>query len=84
MTKDFVIENVKAGDMLFAYNENDGTLGHQWIVLENYHDDVRGLGFVDVFIVYTQAPCEVKNYSFYYDTFRRYRKMMEWAVQHVS
>ena len=83
MTRDFIIENVKVGDLLFAYND-DGTLGHQWLVLDNYHDEVRGLGFVDVFIMYSQAPYQVENYSFYYDTFRRYRKMMEWSLQHVS
>jgi hypothetical protein len=83
MTKDFVIENVKAGDMLFAYNEDDGTLAHQWIVLENYHDEVRNLGFIDVFVVYAQSYLE-QRYSFYYDTFKSYRRMMEWSVEHVS
>ena len=45
MTKDFVIENVKVGDMLTAYDQDDGTIAHQWIVLENYYDDVRRCEF---------------------------------------
>tara|TARA_Y100001937_G_scaffold91162_1_gene123361 strand:+ start:1610 stop:1870 length:261 start_codon:yes stop_codon:yes gene_type:complete len=86
MTKDFVIENVKVGDMLTAYDQDDGTIAHQWIVLENYYDDVRRLGFINVFVMYTQSPWsqQEKSHSCYYDTFKRYRKMMDWSLQHVS
>ena len=80
MTKDFIIENVKAGDLLTAYDQDDGTIAHQWVVLENYHDDVRHLGFVNVFVMYSQSYGE-DTFSCYYDTFKRYRKMMKWGLQ---
>ena len=82
MTKDFTAEDVKAGDLLIAHN-GDGTLAHKWVVLENYHDEVRNLGFVNVYVMFAQSPLE-KTYSFYYDTFERYRKMMEWSLESVS
>ena len=82
MTKDFVIENVKAGDMLIAHN-GDGTLAHKWIVLENYRDEIRGLAFVHVYVMFAQSYLE-KHYNFYYDTFKSYRKYLEWSVNHVS
>ncbi len=82
MTKDFTAEDVKAGDLLIAHNR-DGTLAHKWIVLENYRDEVRGLAFINVYVMFAQSYLE-EHYSFYYDTFERYREMMEWSLEHVS
>jgi hypothetical protein len=82
MTKDFTAEDVKAGDLLIAHN-GDGTLAHKWIVTENYRDAIDGIAFVNVYVMFAQSPLE-KTYSFYYDTFERYRKMMEWSLERVS
>ena len=82
MTRDFTVEDVKAGDLLSAHN-SDGTLAHKWIVLENYRDDIRGLGFVNVYVMFAQSYLE-ETYSFYYDTFERYREMMKWSLERVS
>ena len=78
MTKDFTAEDVKAGDLLIAHN-GDGTLAHKWIVTENYRDEIRGL----VYVMFAQSYLE-QTYSFYYDTFERYREMMEWSLERVS
>ena len=82
MTKDFTAEDVKVGDLLIAHN-GDGTLAHKWIVTENYRDKIRGLGFINVYVMFAQSYLE-QNYSFYYDTFERYREMMEWSLERVS
>ena len=82
MTKDFTAEDVKVGDLLIAHNR-DGTLAHTWIVTENYRDKIRGLGFINVYVMFAQSYLE-QTYSFYYDTFERYREMMEWSLERVS
>ena len=82
MTKDFTAEDVKVGDLLIAHN-GDGTLAHTWIVTENYRDKIRGLGFINVYVMFAQSYLE-ETYSFYYDTFERYREMMEWSLERVS
>jgi hypothetical protein len=82
MTKDFTAEDVKAGDLLIAHN-GDGTLAHKWIVTENYRDEIRGLGFINVYVMFAQSYLE-ETYSFYYDTFERYREMAEWSLERVS
>lgn len=83
MTRDFTVEDVKAGDLLSAHN-GDGTLAHQWIVLENYRDEIRGLRFVNVYVMFSAQSYLAKHYSFYYDTFKSYRKYLEWSLEHVS
>ena len=82
MTKDFTAEDVKAGDLLIA-NNADGTLAHKWIVTENYRDEIRGLGFINVYVMFAQSPLD-STYSFYYETFERYRQMMKWSLERVS
>ena len=72
----------RLGDLLIAHN-GDGTLAHTWIVTENYRDKIRGLGFINVYVMFAQSYLE-ETYSFYYDTFERYREMMEWSLERVS
>ena len=83
MTKEFKIEDVKTGDLLIAHNK-DGSLAHNWIVLNNNEREGDLTDFVEVYVIYAQSGIE-KEYSFFYSSFKSdaFQKM-NWSLQHVS
>ena len=85
MIKDFTIEDVKAGDMLIAHNE-DGSLAHSWLVLSNNGNTRDGdlTDFVEAYVIYAQSGIE-KEFSFFYSSFKSdtFQKA-NWSLQRVS
>jgi len=88
MNNNFEIEDVSPGDILIAHDtwntvNGKAPLAHTWIVLNNEYDDQAKDGYINVYVMYSQAPHD-QAYSFYYKTFKRYQKMALWSLQHVS
>ncbi len=80
MTKEFKIENVKTGDLLVAHNE-DGTLAHSWLVLNNNEVEGSLTDFVEVYVMYAQSHLD-ERHSFYHVTFKSgaYQKL-DWSLE---
>ena len=80
MTKEFKIENVEAGDLLTAHNE-DNSLAHSWLVLSNGRTDELMGKFTEVYVMYAQSYLE-ERHSFYHATFKggAYQKL-DWSLK---
>ena len=88
MTKNFEIADVKPGDIIIGrdwWETHKGVapVAHTWIVLQNCYNDVRKVGYVDVYVLYSQSLLS-DHYSFNYETFKRYQRVMDWRLKHVS
>ncbi len=86
MSMNFNIKDVKPGDMLVAHDPwhtRDGIapLAHQWLVLSNHCEDEYMGRYVEVYIMYSQAPHE-ERFSFYYTSFngQTYQRM-NWDLE---
>jgi len=82
MTKDFTIENVKAGEMLTA--NRDGKPVIKWVVLSNdRQDDFMGK-FTEVYVILNPSGAleSAERHSFYHATFKSgaYQKL-EWSLE---
>jgi len=82
MTKNFTIENVKAGDMLIASKSGKPII--KWIVLNNSGRDKLMGKFTEVYIILNPdgAMESAERHSFYHATFKSgaYQKL-EWELQ---
>ena len=82
MTKEFKIENVKAGDMLVASKSGKSII--KWIVLSNDREDDLMGKFTEVYVMLnpTGALESIERHSFYHTTFKSgaYQKL-EWRLQ---
>jgi len=83
MTKDFTIENVKAGDMLTASKSGKPVL--KWVVLSNDRkDDLMGK-YTEVYVMLNRCWAGMESderHSFYHATFKSgaYQKL-EWRLE---
>lgn len=82
MTKEFKIENVKAGDMLTANKSGKPVI--KWFVLSNDRkDDLMGK-YTEVYVMLNPAGAleSAERHSFYHATFKSgaYQKL-EWRLE---
>lgn len=81
-TKDFTIENVKAGDMLIASRSGKPII--KWIVLKNSGRDKLMGKFTEVYVILDLigALDPTERHSFYHATFKSgaYQKL-EWRLE---
>ena len=82
MTKEFKIENVKAGDMLTA--NRSGMPIIKWVVLSNGREDDYMGKFTEVYVILNPPPPwqSTERHSFYHATFKSgaYQKL-EWSLE---
>lgn len=82
MTKEFKIENVKAGDMLTA--NRSGMPIIKWVVLSNGREDDYMGKFTEVYVILNPdgALESAERHSFYHATFKSgaYQKL-EWSLE---
>jgi len=82
MTKEFKIENVKAGDMLTANRAGIAII--KWVVLSNGREDDFMGKFAEVYVILNPdgALESAERHSFYHATFKSgaYQKL-EWSLE---
>ena len=82
MTKEFKIENVKAGDMLTANRSGKPII--KWVVLSNGGEDDYMGKFTEVYVILNPDGTleSAERHSFYHATFKSgaYQKL-EWSLE---
>jgi hypothetical protein len=82
MTKEFKIENVKAGDMLTASRCGEPII--KWVVLSNGREDDYMGKFTEVYVILNPdgALESAERHSFYHATFKSgaYQKL-KWSLE---
>lgn len=82
MTRDFKIENVKAGDMLTANRSGKPII--KWVVLNNSGEDDYMGKFTEVYVILnpTGALATAERHSFYHATFKSGAyQQLKWSLE---